>query len=119
MPAPRPTSSTGERSYTSTSQPTRRRNAALNRPDIEPPMMIARRFLCCRPGMAPSAQKSIEQRQADQRRQCDDGIGDAAVQPIGRAMEIFGADGGGEKKWNRQKQSQRQQFRCEQALPEI
>src|SRR4051812_24196392 len=43
IPAPRPTNSTVERSYTSTSHPSRRRNAALKRPDIEPPMMMARR----------------------------------------------------------------------------
>src|SRR3954454_22312472 len=43
MPAPRPTSSTGERSNTSTSQPIRRRNAAVNSPDMEPPTMTARR----------------------------------------------------------------------------
>jgi hypothetical protein len=43
IPAPRPTSSTPERSNTSTSQPIRRRNARLNRPDIEPPTMTARR----------------------------------------------------------------------------
>ena len=47
MPAPRPTSSTGERSNTSTSQPIRRRNAAVNRPDIEPPTMTARRRRRC------------------------------------------------------------------------
>jgi hypothetical protein len=52
MPAPRPTSSTPERSYTSQSQPIWRRNAAVNRPDIEPPMMTARRFLEDDPGIA-------------------------------------------------------------------
>jgi hypothetical protein len=43
IPAPRPTSSTGERSNMSTYQPIRRRKAAANRPDIEPPMTTARR----------------------------------------------------------------------------
>src|SRR5262245_16120274 len=33
-----------ERSYTSTSQPIRRRKAAENNPDIEPPIMTARRL---------------------------------------------------------------------------
>ena len=58
MPAPRPTSSTPERSYTSQSQPIWRRKAAVNRPDIEPPMMMARRLRAgdeLDPGMARDA----------------------------------------------------------------
>src|SRR5690349_9078649 len=44
MPAPRPTNSVAERSYTSTLQPIWRKNAAENSPDIDPPIIMARRL---------------------------------------------------------------------------
>src|SRR5258706_15237246 len=43
FPAPRPRSSTSLRSYTSVCQPAFRRSEAAKRPDIEPPITIARR----------------------------------------------------------------------------
>src|SRR5262245_35000186 len=100
MPAPRPTSSTGERSNTSTSQPIRRRNAAVNRPDIEPPTMTARRLrrfdkLAIRYPRTwrgdDSRQVSVkppgEQGHADRSRGRNDAEGDAAVSPLGCEME--------------------------------